>query len=120
MLFLNANDSIKDYFAAYSLGNFVSNQRKTNTDGGVLARLELKKVNGITVIDQTNFILSWVYKKILKSGVSEYFILPAAEYKNKPEFFESISDWENMKLFIENSTNLLNSQNENVPEYKKN
>lgn len=117
MMFLPGNDSIKDHFAAYSLGNFVSNQRKLNTDGGVMPFLVFKKSNGITTIDQSRFVLSWVYKKVSKSGNTEYFVLPAADYEKNPDFFEFPEDHEKMKLYIRNSRDLLNSQNLNVSEY---
>ncbi len=118
MMYLPGNDSIKEHFVAYSLGNFVSNQRKTRTDGGVLARIVLKKENGKTSIDTSNYILTWVYKKPRNSSVSDYFILPAAEYENKKEFFKNPTDYEKMKLYIRNSQKLLNNENLNVKAYK--
>ena len=76
------NDTIKEHFVAYSLGNFVSNQRKTRTDGGVMARIVLKKENGKTYIDKSNYILTWVYKKIRSKDLYDFHILPANKYED--------------------------------------
>jgi len=118
MMYLPGNDSIKEHFIAYSLGNYVSNQRKTKTDGGVSARIVLKKENGKTSIDTCNYILTWVYKKPRTSSVYDYFILPAAKYEGKKDFFKNPADYEKMKLYIKNSRALLNKENLNTPEYK--
>ncbi len=117
MMYLPGNDSIKEHFVAYSLGNFVSNQRKTKTDGGVMTRIVLKKENGRTFIDTSNYILTWVYKKPRTNGLYYYFILPAAEYENKKTFFKSPADYEKMMLYIRNSRALLNKENLNVTEF---
>ena len=119
MMYLPGNDSVKEHFVAYSLGNFVSNQRKTKTDGGVLAKIVLRKENGETFIDTCNYILTWVYKKPRANSVYDYFILPAAEFENKKVFFINPADFEKMKLYIKNSRELLNSENLNVHELKK-
>ncbi len=116
MMYLPGNDSIKEHFVAYSLGNFVSNQRKTKTDGGVTAQLVLKKMEGKTYIDTSNYILTWVYKKVRKGNIYDYFILPAADYENKKEFFKNPTDFEKMKLYLKNSRQLLNEENLNVKE----
>ncbi len=116
MMYLPGNDSIKEHFVAYSLGNFVSNQRKTKTDGGVMAQIVLKKENGKTFIDTSNYILTWVYKKPRANGLYYYFILPAADYENKKTFFKNSADYEKMMLYIRNSRTLLNKENLNVSE----
>lgn len=120
MMYLPGNDSISENFVAYSLGNFVSNQRKTNTDGGVMARLVLKKENGKTFIDTSNYILTWVYKKSRENGLYYYFILPAADFENKKDFLKNTADFEKIKLYIQNSRKLLDTENFNVTELHEN
>ena len=48
----------------YSLGNFVSNQRKTNTDGGMLAHIVLSKAHkeAPVTIQTIDYSLVWVHK----------------------------------------------------------
>lgn len=122
MVYLPANDStnVKETFVAYSLGNFVSNQRKIKTDGGVMVRLVLKKEKGLTFIDKSNYILTWVYKKQRTSSLYDYFILPASEYEDKKSFFKSPAGFTKMKFYIKNSRSLLNKGNIDVKEYNLN
>jgi poly-gamma-glutamate synthesis protein (capsule biosynthesis protein) len=116
MMFMPGKDSIKDRFVAYSLGNFVSNQRKTDTDGGVLAYLKFKKKNGKVFIVDHEYILTWVYKKVTLNGKTEYFILPASEFEHDTVFFESDVDFEKMNYYIERARTLMDTQNMNVTE----
>lgn len=111
------NDSSDEHFVAYSLGNFVSNQRKTRTDGGVMAILVLKKENGKTFIDKSNYILTWVYKTLRSGETYDFFILPAANYEENKSFFKYTADYNKMILFLNNSRKLMDSGNMNVEEY---
>ncbi|MDH5610367.1 MAG: CapA family protein, partial [Cyclobacteriaceae bacterium] len=52
MDYFEKNDSVPERFIAYSLGNFVSNQRVQKRDGGALVALELTKSGGETRITQ--------------------------------------------------------------------
>lgn len=57
------NDSIK-HTIFYSLGNFVSNQRKLNTDGGMLAEIVITKDpdRASVNIESVDYSLVWVHK----------------------------------------------------------
>ncbi len=110
-------DSAKnERFITYSLGNFVSNQRKRYTDGGQMVKLVLEKKDGNTTIIESGFFLTWVYTPIL-SGKRHFHILPCAKYELNSSFFISPEHFEKMKLFISDSRNLLNTNNNNVREY---
>jgi poly-gamma-glutamate synthesis protein (capsule biosynthesis protein) len=43
MVWIRNNSAGKDGIIVYSLGNFISNQRKPKTDGGSMVRIELSK-----------------------------------------------------------------------------
>lgn len=105
-----------DRFITYSLGNFVSNQRKQYTDGGQMIKLVLKKENNTVTIKETGHFLTWVYTPVIK-GKKHFHILPCAKYELQSDFFISPEHYKKMKLFISDSRNLLNSQNKNVREY---
>jgi len=49
----------------YSLGNFISNQRDINTDGGAIAYLEFTKKQNKIHINRAGYLLSWTWKKLL-------------------------------------------------------
>lgn len=73
---INSTDSIT-HAVYYSLGNFVSNQRKPNTDGGMLAHIVLSKAhsNASVTIEQVDYSLVWVHK-YFEGDRPVYRILP--------------------------------------------
>lgn len=103
-------------FITYSLGNFVSNQRKRYTDGGQMIKLVLQKTDNKVSIIESGYYLTWVYTPVIE-GKKHFHILPCAKYELKPEFFVSPEHFNKMKLFIGDSRNLLNTQNIKVREY---
>lgn len=105
-----------DELVVYSLGNFVSNQRKPKTDGGSIVKVTLTKKDGKFVISDAGYYLTWVYTPI-ENYRKKFFILPCSEFENKPEFFDKPDAFYKMKGFISNSRKLFNEQNINVKEY---
>jgi len=81
----------------YSLGNFISNQRKPNTDGGMMANIILSKdEKGKISIDAFDYSLFWVHKDSQESSAG-YELIPVEEYDNEKgreilggEHFESM------------------------------
>lgn len=60
----------------YSLGNFISNQSYTNTEGGMLAMFTLSKdKNGKIEISQWDYRLIWV-RKYYENGYKRFKIIP--------------------------------------------
>lgn len=118
MTYIPKNDSTKEKFIVYSLGNYVSNQRKRKTDGGVMVQLTFaKNDSNQTYIKDQGYYLTWV-NKVLEDGKNQYYILPASKFETDTSFFSNISQFNAMKTYISDSRELLNSQNINVPEYK--
>ncbi len=112
------NDTVKqtEQFITYSLGNFISNQRKQKTDGGQMIKIVLQKTENAVSISESGFYLTWVYTPVI-NGKKHFHILPCAKYEVLPEFFITPDHYSKMKLFISNSRNLLNTQNKGVREY---
>ena len=106
----------KDRIAVYSLGNFVSNQRKPGTDGGSMVRIEVTRDSDHYKISKAGFYLTWVYIPFI-NGRKKYFILPCSEFEIKPSFFSNYDDFLDMKKFVNNSRKLLFNQNTNITEY---
>jgi poly-gamma-glutamate capsule biosynthesis protein CapA/YwtB (metallophosphatase superfamily) len=103
----------------YSLGNFISNQRKPKTDGGSLVRVELTKEADKYIITNAGYILTWVYTPIVNYR-KKFFILPCTQFENTPEFFDKPEAFSLMKKFITDSRKLLDEQNVNVKEIRLN
>jgi poly-gamma-glutamate capsule biosynthesis protein CapA/YwtB (metallophosphatase superfamily) len=104
----------KDKLVVWSLGNFVSNQRKQYTDGGTMASVTLKKQDGKVQISEAGYRLTWVYNP-LSGGRRQYFILPAAGYENDTLFADSATR-ASLKQFLTDSHELLRSGSLNFPE----
>ena len=47
---------------AYSLGNFISNQRDINRDGGIMVKLFFLKKNGKVLITDVQYLPFWVWR----------------------------------------------------------
>jgi poly-gamma-glutamate capsule biosynthesis protein CapA/YwtB (metallophosphatase superfamily) len=115
MVWVKDGTGRKDRFVVYSLGNFVSNQRKPKTDGGAMVRIELTKKGDSFKISDAGYFLTWVYTPIEKYR-KKFFILPCSEFENKPDFFSNPADYYKMKRFISDSRALFNEQNINIKE----
>ncbi len=74
----NRNElGVAQCITAYSLGNFVSNQRKRYTDGGIIVKCQLvRDTNGVIQITDYEYLPYWVYKGTCQ-GKYQYHILPA-------------------------------------------
>lgn len=94
----------------YSLGNFISNQRKRYTDGGILFELTLYKnpENGKTRVESYSYLPVWVHKPQKKDGGNHFVIVPAGKDKF---WYDGISmestEYEKMKLFYDDTSILL-------------
>jgi len=106
----------KDNIVVYSLGNFISNQRKPKTDGGSIVRIDLIKTSDRVMISKAGFFLTWVYTPI-ENYRKRFFILPCSQFENNSTFFAAPADYEQMSKFIRDSRSLLNKQNLGISEY---
>ena len=65
----------------YSLGNSISNQRKPNTDGGIMVKVEIDAKS--TMIVKSSVIPVYIHKGVL-NGVYQYHLIPTTEYIQDP------------------------------------
>jgi len=101
------NDSTnKEHLVVWSLGNFVSNQRKRYTDGGTTFSLTLQKQAGKTRIKEAGYFLTWVYNPTT-NGKKSYYILPVSHFEQDSTFMDKES-LASMKQFAADARELLN------------
>lgn len=104
----NQIDTSKKKLIYWSLGNFISNQRKDNTDGGILASFSLVKnteTNEISIENQTA-IPYWVYRNT--SIPPGYFVLPTKDLiNNTTPFTFSEEDHAAYQRFIDNTNKIV-------------
>jgi poly-gamma-glutamate capsule biosynthesis protein CapA/YwtB (metallophosphatase superfamily) len=110
----------KEVLTAYSLGNYISNQRKRYTDGGIMLWIDLKKdETGNTVIDTAGYIPTWVLVKEIK-GQKKFFIVPVSEIIDNNDTYDlDMKILEKMKLFLEDTRKHLKTSNIEVDELSR-
>lgn len=118
-----------DQLVAYSLGNFVSGQRKRYTDGGAMLQVELEKItlsdSSTTHILNSNYQLEWVYRTSGRNR--KYYILPTDKFEstlletdvNLELPILPLTDKQSFKLFLDDSRALFKKHNLNIEEKKK-
>lgn len=110
----------KDQFVVYSLGNYVSGQRKRYTDGGALAYIGLEKIayrpdSAITHIDSASYFLHWVYRT--EDTKKDYYMLPVLkEEHDSISIIKDAASRAAFKTFVNDSRALYNRYNKNVKE----
>ncbi len=107
-----------DYrLVVYSLGNFVSNQRRRYCDGGVVAFIELKKGNDQVEVLHAGYVPIWVDTFFL-NGKRKYKVFPVDVYEERSnELLTAVSD-SAFRVFVSDTRNFLNANNINFPEIK--
>ncbi len=110
----------KNQLIAYSLGNFVSGQRKRYTDGGAMITMYLEKVtfndeSSITTIKNPEYTLEWVYRTV--DAEKNYYILPVPEFeKDTTGFIRDEESKAAFKLYAADSRALYKKHNIEIPE----
>ncbi|RJP70012.1 MAG: CapA family protein [Ignavibacteriales bacterium] len=105
----NPNSKLDSTFVAFSLGNFISNQRERYKDAGVILNLQLEK--NITQeklsYKDISFIPTWVFKGFAE-GKNQYFILPVTSEVSDSTFsFLSINDRNKMAQAFNDTKQIL-------------
>ncbi|MDO8548971.1 MAG: CapA family protein [Ignavibacteria bacterium] len=108
-------------FVAYSLGNFISNQRWRYSDAGVILNIEITKNFKSTAIyiSDVSYIPTWVYKGETNKG-SEYVILPLhQDYKSSIDEYLPDFDLKNMKQAFDDTNETLKKYTQKINLYKE-
>ena len=113
----------QNQFVAYSLGNFVSGQRKRYTDGGAMAYIELEKVHytsdsAVTRIRNAEYMLQYVYRTV--DAQKDYYVIPVIPTDlSGPSFIKDTASAAAFKTFVDDSRLLYRKHNKNVEERKE-
>lgn len=103
------NSKLDSVLVAYSLGNFISNQRKRYRDCGMIVKVIIKKNLGSNNIsyNKINCIPTWVYKGNTGNR-KEYLILNSA-FSDSTYKFLSKYDLKLMKQSLEDTKKIINN-----------
>lgn len=101
---------------AYSLGNFISNQRKRYTDAGVIIYLNLEKNLNTKriVLKSVEYLPTWVFKGKTDFG-NEFIILPLSKDSDSLNFnFLSDTDKAKMKQALTDTEQIITAYTKGV------
>ena len=119
MEYLPKNKETNERLIAYSLGNFVSNQRDRKRDGGAMLELTLSKNNSEVSISNYGYYLTWVNKPTI-NGKTTFEIVPCSMLESNNFDDADLNSKEKMKLFMSDSRALLNKENIKIKEIEMN
>ena len=102
----HAADSSINGITAFSLGNFVSNQRRRGTDGGMMLRVEISQRDSLPPFYSPEYLLTWVYTPE-RDGRRHYLILPTGVADTMLQRFSEAQD--TYKRFCSDSRAILNA-----------
>jgi len=101
-------DTTDNKWVAWSLGNFISNQRKEHTDGGIMLKFTIEKniYTHKTFISNMTYIPYWVYRPL---NPTRYFILPLILMERNDSLFTDMSEADKraMSFFAQETRALL-------------
>ena len=93
----------------YSLGNSISNQRKINTNGGILVKVKIDLKS--RTVSNTSFLPVYVYRGVL-NHLYQYYLIPTKDFKNKSiQFPINSSDSVLLMDFDKETQNRLSNMN---------
>jgi poly-gamma-glutamate synthesis protein (capsule biosynthesis protein) len=99
------NNQSKSVPVAFSLGNFVSNQRERYKNGGIGVELQLEVLNGKVTWQTWGYYPFWIQ---LGGKPRGYYVIPSSNWENNvTQFGLSEQDKVNIKQFSEDTRELL-------------
>jgi poly-gamma-glutamate capsule biosynthesis protein CapA/YwtB (metallophosphatase superfamily) len=105
---------IDSVLVAYSLGNFISNQRWRYSDAGVILRVEVSKniLTDSVYLAKVEFIPTYVFKGNTENG-KEYIIFPSQIVRSEfiPTFF-NLEDRKNTSISFEDTYSIMRKYSE--------
>ncbi len=87
------NGTVKEAVVVYSMGNFISNQRQPNTDGGILFAVDLLKNKGYPEVrvGRHGYIPIWRYIHKPADSKATYYALPVSRLERNPDLFKGMA-----------------------------
>lgn len=94
----------------YSLGNFISGMRTVNTSGGMMAKINIRKDSGGSIIiDDFDYSLVWTHKPKKDGLYTNFRLLPVSDYENEMGKESLGDDYKEMETFAKNAREAIES-----------
>ncbi len=94
------NGKVKERVVAYSLGNFISNQRAPYKDAGIILNLHFQKNNttGEVVFKSADYIPTWVSIDETEDAKKNFMVLPVGKYLADSALLNALSESSKQRL----------------------
>jgi len=113
--FKTNNTKLDSGFVAYSMGNFISNQRWRYSDAGVILNLEISKniMSDSIYISEVRYLPTWVFRGQTERG-REYIILPSHNSDDSTYYYLTDQDKKLMKEAFSDTKEIINKYSTNT------
>ncbi len=108
----SSEDSMDYKLVAYSLGNFISNQRNRYRDGGILFEMVLTKTDKTRIVHYS-YTPVWVHKPVRQSKTYFQLVPAGINTEQKQQFGFTKTDLDKLDQFYEDTRTHLKSIPEN-------
>jgi len=114
-----AENTEKEVFVAYSLGNFISNQRWRYSDSGVILNLSIEKdyANGKTTLQKVDYTPVWVHI-YQQNGQKKYRVVAVEkaiyDFEKKEDPLLTADDYRRLKEVWSETTGLLDKPEQDI------
>jgi len=112
--FKTNNIKLDSGFIAYSMGNFISNQRWRYSDAGVILNIEISKniMSDSIYISEVNYLPTWVFRGQTERG-REFIILPSQNADDSTYYYLTAQDKILMKEAFRDTKEIINKYSTN-------
>ncbi len=107
----------EEKLTAYSLGNFVSNQRDRYKNGGMILRSKIERKEDKVVLKDADYVLAYVHTAV-EGPFKHYYVLPDYQYDQLDSTFFNAADRASRDLFFSDSRQLMEKHGKNIKEYR--
>ncbi len=113
--FKTNNTKLDSGFVAYSLGNFISNQRWRYSDAGVIISIEISKniLADSIYINEVNYLPTWVFRGQTDFG-REYIILPSYNSDDSTYYYLNNQDKKLMREAHSDTKEIIHKYSKNT------
>ena len=106
-----ASHTADSVLVAYSLGNFISNQRQRYSDGGIMLDVTLTKNDDETSLQSYRYKPIWVHR-YTDNNTPVYRLIPVFDYFSNPDFYPDVppSDEKDLIQFYRDTKKIINDE----------
>lgn len=109
------NSKMDSVFVAYSMGNFLSNQRKRYQDAGIILNIEIEKniFSDSVYIKSVSYVPTWVFAGNTEKG-KEFIIIPSQRAINGEYDFLTKENLRRIKESFEDTIEIIESYTKRI------